>query len=361
VPPKSAQRDIVVSSLETHQSIESLAPEWDALADRASAPPFMRPGWAAAFHMAFGAEGLEVVAIRRDGRLVGVVPLQRDGAVLRSVTNWHTPEFAFVAEDKMAVDELATAVFELGTRRVSLSFMNPANSDLPACRERALGSRHRVIVRTLERPPYVRVEGDWEAYESSVDGKVRRDLRRRLRLLEKEGEVSIEVLDGTERLGELLEEGFEIEASGWKREQGTAIISRPETRAFYSDVARWAAERGWLRLAFLRLDGRPLAFQCGLEDGGTHYFLKGGFDREFQRFSPGKLLVAAMIERAFREGLELFDFGGEEEPFKLEWANGRRELVLFQGFAPSMSGLIDWAAFAYGRPLAKRALALAGR
>jgi CelD/BcsL family acetyltransferase involved in cellulose biosynthesis len=68
-----------------------------------------------------------------------------------------------------------------------------------------------------------------------------------------------------------------------------------------------------------------------------------------------------MIERAFREGLELFDFGGEEEPFKLEWANGRRELVLFQGFAPSMSGLIDWAAFAYGRPLAKRALALAGR
>ena len=173
--------------------------------------------------------------------------------------------------------------------------------------------------------------------------------------------MTIEVLDGSERLDSLLEEGFAIEASGWKGEQGTAILSSPETRSFYTEVARWAADHGWLRLAFLRLDGRALAFQCGLEDGGTHYFLKGGFDRAFHRFSPGKILVAAMIKRSFEEGLDQFDFGGEEEPFKLEWANGRRELVLFQGFAPSLLGLIDWSAFAYARPLARRALAFAGR
>jgi CelD/BcsL family acetyltransferase involved in cellulose biosynthesis len=350
-----------VSSFERHESTESLAPEWDALADRTTAPPFLRPGWVAAFSTAFRVRGLEILAVRREGRLVAVVPVQHEGGVVRSLTNWHTPEFAFVAEDDRAVEELAAAVFDVGTRRVALQFLNPASADFVACRERASDRGHRVIVRTLERPPYVRIEGDWEAYESGVDGKVRRDLRRRLRLLEKEGEVSIEVLDGTENLEELFTEGFALEASGWKGEQGTAVISQPDTRSFYAEIARWAAGRGWLRFAFLRLDGRALAFQCGLEDGGTHYFLKGGFDRTFHRFSPGKLLVAAMVERAFREGLDVFDFGGEEEPFKLEWANGRRELVFFQGFAPSFVGLMDWTAFAYGRPLAKRALALAGR
>ena len=34
---------------------------------------------------------------------------------------------------------------------------------------------------------------------------------------------------------------------------------------FYRRVAAWAAERDWLRLAFLRLDGRPLAFDLALE------------------------------------------------------------------------------------------------
>jgi len=36
-------------------SISPLAAEWDDLADRTSAPPFLRPGWFAAWEEAFGA------------------------------------------------------------------------------------------------------------------------------------------------------------------------------------------------------------------------------------------------------------------------------------------------------------------
>jgi CelD/BcsL family acetyltransferase involved in cellulose biosynthesis len=51
-----------------------------------------------------------------------------------------------------------------------------------------------------------------------------------------------------------------------------------------------------------------------------------------------------MLARGFSEGLERFDFGGTEEAFKLEWANGRRELVHFQCFARSPLGQLDRAA-----------------
>ena len=152
----------------------------------------------------------------------------------------------------------------------------------------------------------------------------------------------------------MLEDGFAVEASGWKGDNGTAIASGAETRQFYTGIARWAASRGWLRLAFLRLDGHPIAFQYGLEDGGTYYFLKGGYDAKYSRFSPGRLLLASLIERAFDNGLKRFDFGGADESFKREWANGRRELVHLQVFPPSVPGLIEWAAFAYGRPFVKR-------
>jgi CelD/BcsL family acetyltransferase involved in cellulose biosynthesis len=141
----------------------------------------------------------------------------------------------------------------------------------------------------------------------------------------------------------LLEDGFRVEASGWKAAQGSAIVSRPESRRFFTDIARWASSRGWLRLAFLRLDGRALAFQFGLEEGGAYYFLKGGYDSEFHRYAPGKLLVQEMLERAFSSGLERFEFLGQPEPWKLEWTNDTRVLVIVDAFAPSLEGRAAWA------------------
>jgi hypothetical protein len=77
--------------------------------------------------------------------------------------------------------------------------------------------------------------------------KFRSELRRRRRRLEEEGRLTLEVSDGTERLGELLKKGYGIDGSGWKHARGTSINAHIATRRFYTGVAQWASERGWLR------------------------------------------------------------------------------------------------------------------
>src|SRR5438132_345353 len=139
-------------------------------------------------------------------------------------------------------------------------------------------------------PPLVGVEGDWEAYERRRSRKALGDVHRRRRRREQKGHVTLDVLDGREGLSEALEEGFRLEPSGWKGARGTAIVSDPRARAFYTEVARWAAARDTLRLAFLRLDGRALAFEYAIEEAGVHYYVKGGFDRAYAEYAPGKLL-----------------------------------------------------------------------
>jgi CelD/BcsL family acetyltransferase involved in cellulose biosynthesis len=347
-----------VTVVERPDRIETIAAEWDSLADQVDAPPFLRPGWADAWWRAFGAGTLEVVAVRRAGRLAAVVPLQRRGGVLTSLSNWHTPQFGAVGEDEPALAELAAALFSKGARRTTLAFLDSGGMDTQALLAAAETDGRRLLVRTLERPPYLDLDGNWEDYEATRSGKLRRDLDRRLRLLEQEGSVSVDVSDGSDRLDELLAEGFSVEGSGWKSEQGTAIESRPETRSFYSEVARSGAKAGWLRLAFLRLDGRPVGFQFGLESGGCYYFLKGGFDVAFLRFAPGKLLLRAMLQRSFASGLVRFDFGGGDEAFKSEWTDSSRELIRLDALASSPPGLAEWAAFAYARPLVRRLLAV---
>jgi CelD/BcsL family acetyltransferase involved in cellulose biosynthesis len=270
------------------------------------------------------------------------------------MTNDHTPGFDLVAQADDAALELSGALFALRPRRVILEYIEADGPGLRSVRDAAVAAGYRYVIRDWERPPFVELEGDWESYERSLDGKLRRDLARRARRLAEEGAVTFDVRDGAQNLDELLEEGFALEPSGWKASRGTAIVSQRETREFYTGLARWAAKRGVLQLSFLRLDERPLAFQFGLEDGGVYYFVKGGYDPAFGRYAPMKLLLRLMLENAFTKGLERFEFLGPPEPFKLEWTSTCHDLKRVELFDRSASSTGSWVAAAYAQPAAKK-------
>lgn len=347
-------------NVETHEGADSLAPDWEELADRTQAAPWLRPGWISAWWSAFGRGRLAILALRRDGRLVGLLPLVRRRGALLSPTNWHTPAFGPLAEDEEAERSLAEIALADPPRRLSLGFLPPGTA-LGALQAEAARKECRVLARTLQRSPYVALDGDWEGYLDRLDGKFLRELRRRRRRLDERGGLELDVVTEPERVDAALEESFAVELASWKGSAGTAIGSRPETRRFYSDVARWAAARGSLRLGFLRAGGAPVAFQLGVEDGGAYYLLKTGYDPAFHEHGPGVLIVYEMLARAFESGLASYEFLGSDAPWKRAWTDSTRPLLLFQAFAPTLAGAVDWAAFAYGRPLAKRALAAAGR
>jgi CelD/BcsL family acetyltransferase involved in cellulose biosynthesis len=335
-------------SVQRADSLDSVAAEWDDLAERVSAPPWVRPGWIAAWVDAFGGGApLEVFADRRDGRLTGVLPLLRRRGGLASPTNWHTPEFGLLAEDASVEGALAEAVFAGRPRSVRLGWI--ADEGLAAARSTASGVGYRMLERPLMRSPYLPLDEPEPAAAPRVS-----TVRRHRRSLEREGELRFAVETGAGH----LEDGFRIEGSGWKAERGSAIVSRPETRRFYEAVARWAAARGTLRLFFLRLDGRPIAFVLAVQEAGRLSYVKGGFDVELRRFGPGALVTHELVGYAREQGLRGVDFLGGDDHWKLEWTSYVRERLLFQAFAPSPAGLAEWAVQAYGRPLAKRVLSV---
>jgi len=148
---------------------------------------------------------------------------------------------------------------------------------------------------------------------------------------------------GTDRVDSLLEEGFRIEGSGWKAEQGTAIAERLERVRFYTDVAHWAAERGWLRLTFLRLDDVGIAFDFALESRGSHHVLKTGYDASFARHGPGSVLRYTSIRDAFADpDIHTYNLmgtvvGGRNNR-KLNWTDECRVLENTRLFAPTQQG-----------------------
>jgi CelD/BcsL family acetyltransferase involved in cellulose biosynthesis len=272
----------------------------------------------------------------------------------RSPTNPHSPLFDLLALDAEALGALGEALFASSVRELAIAPLDASGPALRALGEAARTRGYRTFVRPAGRAPYLRLARNLGVHERSLSRNLRHDVHRRMRRLCESGVVSVELSDGSARLDDLLEEGFRVEALSWKGRRGTAIASGEETTRFYTGLARWAASAGWLRLAFLRLDGRAIAFQLDLELRPRWYSLKIGYDPAFERFSPGKLLAYTIVSRAVATGSEVYELLGRDEPWKERWTETAREQVAFRAFSPSPAGRLASSTFAYGRPLARK-------
>jgi CelD/BcsL family acetyltransferase involved in cellulose biosynthesis len=347
-------------TIEIVDAIAPIAREWDALVERVGGPPYMRAGWVESWCAAFAARPA-ILCLRRAGRLAGVLPMRRDRGGLSTLTNAQTPGYALLAEDADVQCSIGRALFAGRVRVVQLAYFDASDPALGRLESAARESAYRVLRSTIQHSPFVALDRGRDGPDAHLGAKHASNLRRLRRRLEREGAVEIEVSDGGRRLDALLAEGIRLEASGWKAARGTAIASRRDTQRFYVRLANWARDAGLLRLAFLRLDGRGLAFQLALQDRFAYYFLKGGYDPEAARLAPGKLLAHEMLGRAAADGLARFEFLGAAEPWKLEWTRDCHERVRVQAFAPTPLGAIDLLAQSgyrrYAKPLAKRTVA----
>jgi CelD/BcsL family acetyltransferase involved in cellulose biosynthesis len=325
-----------------------VAAAWDALAEETGAPPFFRHGWFSSWSRAYGVP-IEVAAYG-SGALEAVAPVIRTRSGVMSPVNQESPGFGFVASTEAARSALLSGL--LGGRAL---FRRLGAEDAAAVLSAA---GPRPCERTLmQRSPFIAITSDWGAYEASLRSKFRKDLKRRWRRFAEHGEVEIAHELGLSQGS--LDEMFRIEELQWKGREGTAMGSRPETKMFYEEIARWASENGWLRLWWMRADGSACAFALDVVVGQTYYGLKVGYDPNYARFSPGMLLQDDTIRYAFDQGLKGFEFLGADEPYKLNWTDSCHELFAVRVYESGVRGAI---AHGIGRTLrAARDLARANK
>jgi CelD/BcsL family acetyltransferase involved in cellulose biosynthesis len=342
-------------SVETFRELDApLTAAWEELAKSSGAPPWCWPGWFEIWLQSF-ADGIPVLfCCKRREELIGVLPMIEGSRGLLAPANNETPDFRPVTIDRSVAKRLWKAALQPGVGTVTVLKL-PGDADcLEPMVAAAEEARFRIVSRAVHRSPYLDITGNWESFEESLSANWRQTLRRRRRQLEKGGNLDIDVADGSDRFDELFDEGVRIEPSGWKRDAGTALIADEKAHAFYKSVATWAASKGWLRMVFLRLDGRPIAFRLDLETAGAYYHLKGGYDPEFASASPGNVLAASVIESAFRRRLKRFEFLGAAESHKLRWTRTTRELRLIRAFDRSPPGTAGYLLHKYARPIVAR-------
>ena len=330
----------------------SLEAEWDALADRVAASPFHRPGWHTAWWHAFGRGTPRIHQVRRDGRLVGVLPTTESHGSVSGLHNWHTFTYGPVSENPADRIEILDNV--LAQARCSAVLSHLVVEDVAATLDLVRARGHRAEVSTVQQSPYIAVDGSFADYLAQRDTRWIRQLEKRRAKLEARGELRLDIHDGSIGLVEHTAEAFRVEALGWKTDNGTAIVSDSRTETFYRAVVQWAATHGILRIAILSLDNRGIAADICFEDAGVHYFLKTGFDPQYREFAPGLILRHDMIRRAFDTGLSSYEMTGSAEPYKMRWTDTTRRISVVRTYPGTLTGWSTQHA-RHGLTLARRA------
>lgn len=323
----------------TVASFEELADEWDDLALRTGAPPFARPGWIRAWWSAFGDGKPCILAARRDGQLSSVLPFARFRGGLRSCSNVHSPVFDGVSFGPEDLRMLLVAALRESRRGLILRHLDTEGQLSAAARLLGGEDRSRLVVLETVASPCVDPTMSWEAFEKGLTKSRRADVRRRRRRLAEEGEITVEIADGTTDLEAHVSEFVRLEGSGWKEEKGTAIHLLPEIQRFYEDVAAWAAKSGLLRLSFMRVSGRPVAVEYTIDDGARRFLLKIGYDPVYSRYAPGVLLELDEIRDALEDG-RAFELGPGMNKVKGELMNAQRTMEHVAVFPRSARGAV---------------------
>lgn len=114
-----------------------------------------------------------------------------------------------------------------------------------------------------------------------------------------------------------VEDYWSTYSQSWKQ-------SEP-SRSFIDWLMRWSAERGYLRLGLLYLDGKVVASQLWLVNNGVAHIFKLAQDRQADKFSPGSLLMAHLIDHVFQQDkVECIDFMLGPDPYKGLWMEQER-------------------------------------
>jgi CelD/BcsL family acetyltransferase involved in cellulose biosynthesis len=314
---------------------EQLAPEWDTLVRAMPRPsPFLLHAWLTTWlrHFGEGAE-LAVEIARRDGRLVGALPL-----LVRPHLGLRTARF--LGGRQSALADLLLDSDEDPSVGAALVARVPASADLVDLY--GLPTRSRVAevlgpsIQVVERveAPVLDLAPGWEAvYQAKTSSKKRNLHRRRRRQLAELGHLEVVVARSLEELGPALEEAFGLHTLRWEgRPDGSGFVT-PVGKRFHREVIQPLVELDVPRIVLLKLDGRAIAFHYYLAFEGRMYVHRLAFDPAFARFSPGLVNTLDTIEAAAAEGLTRVEFLGGAERYKIELADGFEPLCHGLGLA----------------------------
>lgn len=155
---------------------------------------------------------------------------------------------------------------------------------------------------------------------------LRRKLRRFARGLSKLGEANFCANPPGVRSAEVLARLFELKRRKYQRTKVPDFLAAPGVEDFYRAMAAPGRLGRIGHLSALTVGDTVVSAHLGFIGRGRFHYILPAFDTAYQRYRPGHLLLAHLIDGAGEQGFDAFDLGVGDASYKETWASHRLAL-----------------------------------
>ena len=197
--------------------------------------------------------------------------------------------------------------------------------------------------------------GNWHAevagqtfddYLAARPSQLRNTLLRHRRKLERRSDFTIRIQAAADAaLPPAIAEFTRVYNLSWKQ---------PEPfPQFIPSLCTLAANKGWLRLGLLELDGHAVAAQLWLVAASTAYIVKLAHDKQYDALGVGTVLTGHLMQHVLdADRVQHLDYLIGDDPYKRNWTPLRRERRGLVAFNPASARGLALAAWHFaGRAL----------
>lgn len=320
IPPATLARAMRIVVHDDPSAFSKLVGPWRALLQKdPAASVFHTPQYLAVWWSEFGdGAALRVIEMLDGETLRGIVAamIRPDGVIAFAgdpdTTDYRGPVSA--PEDR---DAVAAAMLEAVADEPWQVFEMDglaADSGWPEAFTRAATvAGHATDERQTDVCPRVAILGSWEAYLSSLPGKLRHEINRKARRLERDAGPYTVRLATEDTLDDDLEAFFAMHRSS---DGPKGRFMHEGMATFFGSFAWMLFSQGWLRLATLEVGGEPWAGVYAFRSGADWDVWNSAYDHRRRELSPGMVLMSECIHLAAEEGCTTFDFLRGPEPYK---------------------------------------------
>lgn len=183
--------------------------------------------------------------------------------------------------------------------------------------------RRRVLTAQGRKPSFrwlIDLPSTFEEYLAELRSSARKSVTYKIRRFEREQSYKLVMITRPEQVEQFLKDGEAISRRTYQWTVGQRLENNALTRAHFEQLAA----AGRMRSFLLYIDGMPAAFMRNELQAGVCNYQTPGFDPQFEKASPGiVMLMWAIKDLIENTDCRVFDFGegGDQQGYKARFGN----------------------------------------
>ena len=317
------------------REFESLSGIWDSLLQRDDHDNsiFLTYEWISTWWKHFG-EGkkLNILVLENERQIIGIVPLMKVeyqigpfklhtlegiGAISNNYIALTSPE----NEQAMVAAFLSYVHEKLGRLVVKLDFVPRESSFLSEIRKQTPLFCNRLVFqeRVAALAPHIFLHGTWEEQFRSLSHNRRSVIKRALLAMEKDSRVVEFQECPPHNINDTLTKFFDLHKMRWKSTGYRELFADLRVKEFYRDISSCFADKGWLHISQLTVDGELASSVFSFVYNRRFYAVTIARDLKYSKYSTGHVHIMHILKAAIAKNLREFDFFRGLEPYKFYW------------------------------------------